>query len=1101
MTSALFEKVLIANRGEIALRIARAAAELGMKSSAIYTNEDSRSLHIRRTDEAHHLPKQGVAGYLDIEGIIEIARRTGCDAIHPGYGFLSENADFARACAAAGITFVGPSPEVLAVLGDKGAARALADKAKVAIARGTSGGVALDEIEQFMRDLGGDGGIILKAVSGGGGRGMRVVRSIDELPAAYERAASEASSAFGNAALYAEELIVPARHVEVQVLGDRTGAVVHAFDRECSIQRRYQKLIEIAPVVGLSEPLRQRIFDSAVTLAATVKAHTLCTFEFLTEASGGEGARFVFMEANPRLQVEHTVTEEVLGLDLVHVQFRLAAGATLDELKLRQEEIGRPRGVAVQLRVNMERIGRDGSATPTGGVLRRFEPASGAGIRVETAGYLGYQTTTAFDSLLAKLIAHAPSGSLADAAVRAFRASCEFNIDGVETNLALLQSLLQREEFQRGQFDTQFFEANVAELIECASEHAKLHAAPASATIDRPTARATLGPAGEPVTSVMTGTVVAMLVRVGDEVTASTPVAVIEAMKMEHEIIAGVTGIVRSIAIDTGRSVDLGDVIIHVEPRTAATEVADAGPAEHDPTAIRPDLAKVLARYSALLDAARPEAVARRRKTGQRTVRENIDDLCDPDSFIEYGGLAVAAQRDRYSFQELVKVSPADGLVAGLGTVNAGVFGAEAARCAVIAYDYTVFAGTQGFRGLKKTDRLLELITKWRIPLVSFAEGGGGRAGETDFMGIYGMDIPTYRSFAALSGLVPLACIVSGRCFAGNAVLAACSDVVIATKNANIGLAGPALIEGGGLGKFRPEEIGPVHDLAPAGSVDIVVADEAEAVALAKQYLSYFQGSSTDWACADQHHLRLAIPDNRKRAYDVRKLIDLLADTGSVLELRTQHGVGMITSLVRVEGRSFGLIANNPFHLGGAIDGEAAGKAGRFLELCNRFSLPVVSLMDTPGFMVGPVEEQKGMLRKAGGFLIALAGLSTPYFSVCTRKGYGLGAQAMAAGNFLATTFTVAWPTGEFGGMGIEGEIRLGFRKQLEAIEDPNERKAEFDRLVAEHYALGEAPSMASYVEIDAVIDPADTRRWIIKGLNSTGFRGRRIPHNLANEF
>jgi acetyl-CoA carboxylase carboxyltransferase component len=513
---------------------------------------------------------------------------------------------------------------------------------------------------------------------------------------------------------------------------------------------------------------------------------------------------------------------------------------------------------------------------------------------------------------------------------------------------------------------------------------------------------------------------------------------------------------------------------------------ADSTPPPDGSPELRPELAQLRARLAANEDAGRPDAVARRRKTGQRTARENIADLMDEGSFVEYGGLAVAAQRQRYAMEELARISPADGVICGLGTVNRERFDEQRARAMVLAYDYTVLAGTQGFVGHKKLDRMLDLAARWRVPVVLFAEGGGGRPNDIDMATVAGLDTPTFLGLAALSGLAPTVGVVSGRCFAGNAALLGCCDVIIAAEDSNVGMGGPAMIEGGGLGKFKPEEIGPIDVQCKNGVVDVRVRDEAEAVAVAKRYLAYFQGPTTGWTCADQTTLREALPERRRRAYKIRPIIETIADAGSVLELRRDFGRSIVTALVRIEGEAFGLVANDPFHLGGAVDADAADKAARFMQLCDAHGLPIVSLCDTPGFMVGPQAETTALVRHVSRMFVAAASLTVPYFTVVLRKGYGLGAQAMSGGHFHAPFFTVSWPTGEFGGMNHEGAIRLGMRKQLEAIEDPAAREQTFQGLLAMAYERGKAFNMASLLEIDAVIDPAQTRAWILRGWRST---------------
>ncbi|MEX2080762.1 MAG: carboxyl transferase domain-containing protein, partial [Dehalococcoidia bacterium] len=466
--------------------------------------------------------------------------------------------------------------------------------------------------------------------------------------------------------------------------------------------------------------------------------------------------------------------------------------------------------------------------------------------------------------------------------------------------------------------------------------------------------------------------------------------------------------------------------------------------------------------------------------------RENVDDLCDPGTFVEYAPLPVAAQRQRRTLEDLIANTPADGMVVGVGQVNGDHFGPERSKAVVMSYDYTVLAGTQGTLNHEKKDRMFELAARLRLPLILFTEGGGGRPGDTDRPGVAGLNVMAFHLFGKLSGLVPLVGINSGRCFAGNAALLGCCDVVIATANSNIGMGGPAMVEGGGLGVFRPEEIGPIDVQLPNGVVDIGVADEAEAVRVARQYLSYFQGPIAGWECADQRLLRSIIPENRLRVYDVRRAIETLADTGSVLELRRHFGLAMVTALARIEGRPVGIVANNPTHLSGAIDSPAADKAARFLQLCDAFDIPVLFLCDTPGIMVGPEVETTGLVRHASRLFVVGASLTVPYMTIILRKSYGLGAQAMAGGSFKAPIFTVAWPTAEFGGMGLEGAVKLGQRKELEAIEDPAERKALFDDLVARAYQRGKAINTAMHFEIDDVIDPAESRRWVSTALLSS---------------
>jgi acetyl-CoA carboxylase carboxyltransferase component len=596
--------------------------------------------------------------------------------------------------------------------------------------------------------------------------------------------------------------------------------------------------------------------------------------------------------------------------------------------------------------------------------------------------------------------------------------------------------------------------------------------------------------------------VVEWLVAPGALVRAGDVVVILEAMKMEHEVRAPSDGRVQEIFFVAGDTVDTDDLLLKIEQTIEeslgleinlthkAHETAPAIPSG----AVRPDLQRIIDRHVSTFDANRPEAVAKRHALGLRTARENITDLCDAGSFTEYGALAVAAQRSRRSEEDLVRNTPADGMVTGIGSINAALFGAEASRAVVMAYDATVLAGTQGMRNHQKTDRLLGIALQNRLPVVLFAEGGGGRPGDTDMPIVAGLDVTTFASFARLNGQVPVVGVVAGRCFAGNAALLGCCDVIIATRGSNIGMGGPAMVEGGGLGVYPPEQIGPSGVQHANGVIDVLVDDEAAAVAAARHYLSFFQGRVANFTAPDPNALRDVVPENRLRVYDTRAALAGIVDAGSLLELRTGFGVGIHTALGRIEGRPVGLLANNPFHLGGAIDADAADKAARFMQLCNAHGLPLVSLVDTPGFMVGPSTETTAQVRHVSRLFIAAAHLTVPFFSVVLRKGYGLGAMAMTAGGFHSPMFTVAWPTGEFGAMGLEGAVRLGYRKELEAVAEGPAREALFQQLLARQVAAGEAVNMAATLEIDAVIDPAETRTWLVQGLANAkagaNFRG-----------
>jgi acetyl/propionyl-CoA carboxylase alpha subunit/acetyl-CoA carboxylase carboxyltransferase component len=1094
-------KLLVANRGEIAVRIIASAALEGLSTVAVYTADDRGCAHVDRADEAFPLPGTGAAGYLDIDAVVAAAVTAGADAIHPGYGFLAENADFARRCAEREVVFAGPPPQALEAFGDKSRARALAARLGIAVPRGTGGPATLDEVRRFLDGLGPGGAVMVKAVAGGGGRGIAPVRSADALAPAYERCAAEARAAFGSAALYAEELIEGARHVEVQVAADAAGTVLALGDRDCSVQRRRQKLIEIAPAPWLDDDVRARLHGAATALIAAVPYRGLATAEFLVR-----GRDITFLEVNPRIQVEHTVTEEVTGLDLVALALRLADGVSLAGAGLKgagSSPEPPSRGFAVQARLNAETVTPDGSVLAGTGRLDRFLPPGGRGVRVDTHGYPGYQVSPRYDSLLAKVIAS--GATLDEALARLRRALGEFDVDGVPVNRDLLLALTADPALREGLVDTGYLDAHLPVLASAALASAALAGAPeagapeagapeagapeADASVAEASVAATLADRhgqGVALRAPMPGVVVQVLAEAGAEVAAGAEVIVFEAMKMHHVVVADRPCVIRAVTVAVGDLVDAGQPVAYAEPSGAAGGEAE-GAARADPDHIRDDLRETIGRHRYTLDEGRPQVTMSRHAQGRRTARENIADLVDAGSFVEYGGLTVAAQRSTRTLPDLIERTPGDGVV--LGTATAG-----GVPVAVMSYDYTVLAGTQGRMGHAKTDRFLRVAERGRLPVIVFGEGGGGRGVDTDGPATSGLDCQTFWHISRLVGQVPLIGVVSGFCFAGNAALIGACDVIIATSGSSLGMGGPAMIEGGGLGVYAPEDVGPMDVQTANGVVDILVTDERAAVAAAQAALSLLAGRRVPGPAADQRVQRHLVPGNRLRAYNVRPVIDTLLDEGSGLELRPDYGRGMLTVLGRVDGRPVGVLANNPLHLGGAIDADGADKATRFLRLCDARGLPVVSLCDTPGFMVGPESERQGTVRRFGDMFAAAAALSTPQVTVVLRKAYGLGAMAMAGGYLRASVLTVAWPTGEFGGMGLEGMVRLGHRKELEAIADPAMRERRFAERVAQLYERGKALNAASLFEIDDVLDPAETRSVIAAALSHAVGPGRPRP-------
>jgi acetyl/propionyl-CoA carboxylase alpha subunit/acetyl-CoA carboxylase carboxyltransferase component len=1114
------KKLLIANRGEIAVRIARTAAEMGIQTVAVYPADDEQCLHVRRADQACLLPGQGAQAYLDIDAILQVARHSGAGAIHPGYGFLAENPEFARRVEEAGLIFVGPSPELLALLGNKTHARQFAADSDIPVLPGTSGDSSLEELQEFFQTLPAGAAMLIKAVAGGGGRGMRIVTSAADVADAWTRCRSEAQAAFGNPAVYAERFLSQARHIEVQILGDGLGTCVHFGERECSLQRRHQKVIELAPSPNLLEADREQVINFALTLAQQSQYRSLGTFEFLLDVTANDGQKLFFIEANPRIQVEHTVTEAVFGVDLVQLQLAIAGGQSLKELGITQTQTGKPKGFAMQFRINMEHMDANANATPTSGTIQVFEPPAGAGMRTDSLAFSGYRTSSRYDSLLAKLVVH--SGDSFDALIRkSDRALREFRLIGVDTNLGFLRALLAHPDVQKNHVTTRFIEQHATVLAESSAKYACSEHPATPAVTSSPDSGAGSGPqtlseGAISINAPMQATVAEICVVPGDAVNAGQQLAVLEAMKMEHVLVAPCGGKVLSVTCTVGNTVCDTAQLMVIVPDSGMTQSNDTV-SDVDPDYLRADFLEVQVRHAFGLDENRPEAVAKRYGRGHRTARENLAELCDPDSFIEYGALAVAAQHPRRTRDDLALNTTGDGVITGFGSINGGLFGearssksdedpdanpdtvfSDRTRCAFAVYDYMVLAGTQGVRHHRKLDRLFHLCGEWNVPLILLPEGGGGRPGDIERATYAGISTTTFSSFANLSGQVPLVGMVSGRCFAGNAAFLGCCDVIIADESSNIGMAGPAMIEGGGLGVYPPEAIGPIDEQCRNGVVDIRVHDEAEGCRVARQYISYFQGAVNAWSAPDQRLLRHVVPENRLRVYEVRDAIYALADVDSVLELRKEFGIGIVTALIRIEGKPFGLIANNPNYLGGAIDSPAADKASRFMQLCDAFDIPLLSMCDTPGFMVGPEAEKTALVRHVSRMFVTARSMTVPVFSVVLRKCYGLGAQAMLGGGAYDNFFTISWPTGEFGPMGLEGAVKLGYRRELDALTDPAEKQSLYEKLLAEYYQQGKAIQVASTLEIDAVIDPARTREWILAGLRTVKLRpslsGRKRP-------
>ena len=657
---------------------------MGIQSVAVYTSEDARSLHIQTSDEAFKLPVNGPAGYLDAEGLINIALSSGCDSVHPGYGFLSESDSFCTQCEAAGLCFIGPPASALRIFGDKVSSRKLAKRCGIPVIVGTEAVTSVTALEKELSRVDVGFPLLLKASAGGGGKGMRVVREKSELSENFKACSREAVAAFGEGAVFAEKYIENPRHIEVQLLADTQGEVVHLFERDCSVQQRHQKVIEIAPAQGLQQNVLDALYEAGKTLMKATGYIGVGTVEFLLD----QEQNFYFIECNPRLQVEHTVTEEITGVDLVEAQFRIATKEPLSSFGVEQKYVV-SRGCAIQCRVQ----------ALSAGYLRAYKEPSGPGIRVDAHGYLGFSPPLAFDPLLAKVICKAQNFQAATKkAVSALR---QFHLEGVDSNIALLLRLLNNEHFASGCPTTRILEfvvrathgngnpqgsqsKEVKMLEEMLPKGAEMEREKEKEKEKQKERRLGLDiPAGHAVVaSPLQGQIVQVLVKEGDVVLQGSTCALVLSMKMEHQIEAQVQGVVVKVSTESGQFVEEGDPLFLVELNEEVAQQASVQSDDVDLDYIRADLAEVLERRRITTDEARKEhdknfakRVQRRRKSGMRTARENVLDLCDQGTFVEYGRFRVAAQRSRRTLEDLIHNTPADGIVTGIGCVNADLFG------------------------------------------------------------------------------------------------------------------------------------------------------------------------------------------------------------------------------------------------------------------------------------------------------------------------------------------------------------------------------------------------------------------------------------------
>lgn len=1049
--------MLVANRGEIAIRIIRAAHELGWRAVAIHPADDAQALHVRKAGEAVEIPGAGTAAYLDMDAVVGAALKAGCTALHPGYGFLSENAVLARRCAEAGVRFIGPAPEVLDLFGDKARARQYAVSSNVAVLPGTTGATSLDEVRAFAAV---HGPVMIKAVAGGGGRGMRQVTDPDSLAEAYAQASTEAGKAFGESAVYVEKLLAHPRHIEVQIIGDGTGAVLALGERDCSIQRRHQKLVEVAPSPWLNNALRARITEAAQHLARGVNYAGLGTFEFLVS-----GDAFWFMEANPRLQVEHTVTEEVMGVDLVAAQLRVVDGARLGDLGLQQAPT--PRGVAIQVRVNAETLDADGAPVPSAGTLQRFDMPAGPGVRVDTYGYRGYRTSPRYDSLLAKVIVR--GADLGQATTRMGAALEDCAIDGVATNLDLLHGIVSSPAFVSDPWNTDFIPRHFASL----RDHRRPHASAAEESRAELATVAAEVPAGaEPILAPCPGVVLRIDVEPGSVVGPGATVAVIEAMKIEHFVPAASGLRVQGVAVRAGDVVAAGAVLAYgsaVDGVAPAVSAVQPAPAEQD---WAPEVAEIERRRTCALAMGGPEKVARQHAEGKLDARARIDALADAGSFSEIGALAgFAACGDPKGKADFTAAN----FVAGTARLDG--------RKVVLGVDdFTLRAGSGDAAIHAKQIFAERYAREMRLPVVRLLDGasGGGSVKMASDAGFTYIPVnPGWDAVVDNLSLVPVVAAALGPTVGLGAARLVMSHLsVMVAGLGQLFTAGPPVVLGGTGERLTKEELGGASVHASNGAIERIVATEQAAFDTIRRFLSYLPGSvfelppvvgTDDPSERREQGLLAAVPRNSRRSYELQPILAAIFDAGSVLPY-ADYGGSTFTALARLAGHPVGVLATDPAQ-GITMSVEGALAATRLVDLCETFHLPIVSLTDQGGMTIGSAAERAATIRHGARAIAAVYQARVPQAEVIIRRVYGVGGAGII--NRHRASRSWAWPSGDWGSLPSKGGIEAAFRAQIAAASDP---EAELDRLVTLMEAVASPFRTAEHFGVQDIIDPRESR-------------------------
>jgi len=1065
----LVSAILIANRSEIAIRIARAARELGLPTIGVYARDDGASLHTSFVDRRRELPGEGAAAYLDQDAMLRIAREEGCSAVHPGYGFLSENAEFARRCLAAGVRFMGPPPELLELFGDKISALKLAESVGAPVVPGARKATTLEEAHAFAQT---HGAVMLKAIAGGGGRGMRAVRDAKAIEEAYERCRSEALQAFGNGDLYVEKLLPAARHIEVQLVGDGTGAVSHLWERDCTIQRRHQKLVEIAPAPFLRREVREQILAVAMKLARHVKYSSLGTFEFLVKSD-----EFWFIEANPRLQVEHTITEETTGVDLVQTQIRIALGASLADLGLTHSPP--TQGFAIQARVNLETLLPDGTPVPRAGRLTAYAQPSGPHVRVDGYGYVGYRTSLRYDSLLAKVIAR--GRTFKSALVGLENALREFRIDGAPTNISLLLSILQYPSVATGDFDTSLVSEHLSELLAAAAKQITF-ARPATINEDALTAvpaeahDVDVGATEKGVSLVrapMQGSVVTVSAKPGDIIKPGDGLLALEAMKMEYVVRAATEGVVLATWVQPGDAVAEGSALFRIrvgdgDAGTPAQWVAGTA----DDAGWSAEVEEIQRRRELALAMGGAAKVARQKAEGKLTVRERIEALADPGSFNEIGALTGFATYDEKG--ALIELTPAN-FVAGSATL-------DGRKVIIGADDFTIRAGSGDAAIHEKQIFAERYAGEMRLPVVRLLDGasGGGSVKIAQEQGFHYLPvIPGWDAVVDNLSLVPVVAACLGPTVGMGAARLVMSHFAVMVEGiGQVFTAGPPIVLSATRENLTKEKLGGADVHRNNGMIERFVGSEREAFDVVRRFLSYLPGSVFEpppaIACDDpcerrEPTLMTAIPRNERQPYSIAPILDAIFDKGSVFPY-AQYGGSTFTALARLDGRPVGVIASDPMK-GATTTAEGAMAVTRLVDLCETFHLPLVSLTDQAGISIGSAAERQGTVRFGSRAIAAIYQAKGPQAELVLRRVFGVG--GAGAVNRHRANRSWSWPSGAWGSLPQQGGIEAAFRAELARAPD---REAAIARIARELEFIASPFRTAERFGVQDVVDPRESR-------------------------